>query len=146
MRVVRLPAGLALYRGLGGSMALPESFYTADENGCKGYTEWGFLSTTSNRAIAVEVLPAVAYGGVVPDAHLASSSIVSSVLCCAVKLGACHIRHLHATIIYAPSCAVLLPTAVMSLACILFLCFGIRRFARRPEQCGTNHLVYTWVC
>ena len=55
MRVVRLPAGLALYRGLGGEMALPASFDNADENGCRGYAEWGFLSTTSNRATAVEV-------------------------------------------------------------------------------------------
>ncbi len=54
-RAEKLPAGLELYRGLGGSMALPEKFYKGDENGCRGYTEWGFLSTTSNRAIAVEV-------------------------------------------------------------------------------------------
>jgi hypothetical protein len=54
-RAEKLPAGLELYRGLGGSMALPEKFYKRDENGCRGYTEWGFLSTTSNRATAVEV-------------------------------------------------------------------------------------------
>ena len=54
-RAERLPAGLELYRGLGGSMALPEAFYKGDANGCRGYTEWGFLSTTSNRATAVEV-------------------------------------------------------------------------------------------
>ena len=55
MRVVRLPAGMPLYRGLGGAVALPESFCQADGNGCRGYTEWGFLSTTSSRAVAVEV-------------------------------------------------------------------------------------------
>jgi hypothetical protein len=54
-RVEKLPAGLELYRGLGGSMALPETFYKGNENGCRGYTEWGFLSTTSSRATAVEV-------------------------------------------------------------------------------------------
>jgi hypothetical protein len=54
-RAERLPAGLKLYRGLGGTMALPESFYKGDVNGCHGYTEWGFLSTTSNRTTAVEV-------------------------------------------------------------------------------------------
>ena len=54
-RAEKLRAGLELYRGLGGSMALPEKFYKGDENGCRGYTEWGFLSTTSNRATAVEV-------------------------------------------------------------------------------------------
>ncbi len=55
MRWVRLPPGLVLYRGTGGLTALPESFYLADAKGSKGYTEWGFLSTTSNRAIAIEV-------------------------------------------------------------------------------------------
>ena len=55
MRAVRLPAGLPLYRGLGGTTALPESFYRADGNGCRGYTEWSFLSTTSSMAVAVEV-------------------------------------------------------------------------------------------
>jgi hypothetical protein len=54
-RVEKLPAGLELYRGLGGSMALPERFYRGDGNGCRGYTEWGLLSTTSDRATAVEV-------------------------------------------------------------------------------------------
>jgi hypothetical protein len=54
-RTEKLPAGLELYRGLGGSMELPEKFYKGDENGCRGYTEWGFLSTSSNRATAVEV-------------------------------------------------------------------------------------------
>jgi hypothetical protein len=54
-RAEKLPAGLELYRGLGGSMALPDEFYKGDGNGCRGYTEWGFLSTTSNRATAVEV-------------------------------------------------------------------------------------------
>jgi hypothetical protein len=54
-RAEKLPAGLELYRGLGGSMELPEQFYKGDENGCRGYTEWGFLSTSSNKATAVEV-------------------------------------------------------------------------------------------
>ena len=54
-RVTRIHDGLLLYRGLGGAVALPESFCQADGNGCRGYTEWGFLSTTSSRAVAVEV-------------------------------------------------------------------------------------------
>ena len=33
-RVMRLPVGLELYRGLGGTLELPESFFEADENGC----------------------------------------------------------------------------------------------------------------
>ena len=33
-RAMRLPAGLELYRGLGGYVDLPESFFKADDNGC----------------------------------------------------------------------------------------------------------------
>ena len=54
MRVVRIPPGLRLYRGLGGRLALPASFGAADGNGLYGYAEWGFLSTTSSRAVAVQ--------------------------------------------------------------------------------------------
>ena len=53
-RVMRLPPGLELFRGLGGLAELPDTFETPDEHGCVGYTEWGFLSTTSDRATAVE--------------------------------------------------------------------------------------------
>ncbi len=53
-RVMRLPPGLELFRGLGGLAELPDSFSTPDEHGCLGYTEYGFLSTTSNRETAVE--------------------------------------------------------------------------------------------
>lgn len=47
----RIPDGVALYRGL--SAKLPPHFYHANEQGCKGYAEWGFMSTTANREIAV---------------------------------------------------------------------------------------------
>jgi hypothetical protein len=53
-RVMRLPPGLELFRGLGGLAELPDSFYTPDEHGCRGYMEYGFLSTTSHRETAVE--------------------------------------------------------------------------------------------
>ena len=56
-RSTKLPTGLELFRGLGGLVALPDSFSSVDANGCRGYAEWGFLSTTSNRAVAVEVPP-----------------------------------------------------------------------------------------
>jgi hypothetical protein len=36
-RCMNIPAGMMLYRGLGGTLELPDSFTTADENGCKGY-------------------------------------------------------------------------------------------------------------
>ena len=55
MRVTWLPPGLVLYRGLGGLMSLPEAFYRAAADGCVGFAEWGFFSTTSNRAVAIQV-------------------------------------------------------------------------------------------
>jgi hypothetical protein len=58
---LKLPEGLALYRGLGGTMRLPESFHRADASGCRGFAEWGFMSTTSSRGVAL------AYSGV--DEH-----------------------------------------------------------------------------
>ena len=53
-RSMRLPPGLRLYRGLGGLAELPDTFDQADERGCRGYMEWGFLSTTSHWGAAVE--------------------------------------------------------------------------------------------
>jgi hypothetical protein len=50
---MHIPAGMLLYRGLGGTLELPDSFTIADENGCKGWTEFGFMSTTADRAVAV---------------------------------------------------------------------------------------------
>jgi hypothetical protein len=52
-RASRLPEGLLLYRGLGGTCSLPQSFFRSDANGCKGFTEWGFMSTTSDRRVAI---------------------------------------------------------------------------------------------
>jgi hypothetical protein len=58
-RATKLPSGLELFRGLDGLMELPDSFLRVDANGCRGYAEWGFLSATSDKAVAVEVsLPA----------------------------------------------------------------------------------------
>ena len=53
-RVMHLPPGLELYRGLGGLAELPDSFLRSDRHGCGGYTEWGLLSTTSSRATAID--------------------------------------------------------------------------------------------
>jgi hypothetical protein len=53
-RCMKIPAGMMLYRGLGGTLELPDSFTTADENGCKGYCEFGFMSTTADRKVAVQ--------------------------------------------------------------------------------------------
>ena len=54
-RVMKLPPGLELFRGLGGRMGLPDSFRGADAHGRRGYTEFGFLSTTSDKGVAVQV-------------------------------------------------------------------------------------------
>ena len=35
-------------------MDLPEIFWKGDSNGCKGFTEWGFLSTTGNKQVAIQ--------------------------------------------------------------------------------------------
>lgn len=45
--------GANSYRGLGGTLELPDSFTNADEYGCKGYCEFGFMSTTADRNVAV---------------------------------------------------------------------------------------------
>ena len=49
---MKLPEGLILYRGLGG-IRLPQCFYKADESGSRGFAEWGFMSTTASKAIAI---------------------------------------------------------------------------------------------
>jgi hypothetical protein len=53
-RVLPPPEGLTLYCGLGGLMELPETFWKKDGIGVRGYMEWGFRSTTSNKAIAIQ--------------------------------------------------------------------------------------------
>ncbi len=50
-RAMLLPAGLLLYRGLGGLLDLPPQFFAADERGCKGFVEWGFMSTTAKKQV-----------------------------------------------------------------------------------------------
>ena len=51
-RVTKLPDGLLLYRGLGG-IRLPDGFYKGGPAGFKCFVEWGFMSTTSNKDVAV---------------------------------------------------------------------------------------------
>ena len=51
--VMKLPDGLKLYRGLGGVIDLPKSFFKSHANGWRGFTEWGFMSTTSDKHVAV---------------------------------------------------------------------------------------------
>ena len=49
---MKLPEGLILYRGLGG-VRLPECFHKADESGSRGFAEWGFMSTTADKQVAI---------------------------------------------------------------------------------------------
>ena len=51
-RNTKIPTGLRLFRGL--SMSFPTSFYESDTHGCRGFAEWGFMSTTANRDIAIQ--------------------------------------------------------------------------------------------
>jgi hypothetical protein len=63
-RCMNIPVGTLLYRGLGGSMQLPDTFFVPSEfcspsRVCKtpnalGYTEFGFMSTTQERSVAVQ--------------------------------------------------------------------------------------------
>ena len=53
-RAIKVPDGQALYRGLGGTMRLPQQFTCADAQGRRGFTEWAFVSTTTEREIAFQ--------------------------------------------------------------------------------------------
>ncbi len=59
-RCMPIPEGTKLYRGLGGVVDLPEIFRHGDSHGCRGYTEWAFMSTTANKEVAVQYSGAVA--------------------------------------------------------------------------------------
>jgi hypothetical protein len=52
-RATKIRDGLLLYRGLGG-IRLPESFYKGGKAGFRCFVEWGFMSTTSHKSIAVQ--------------------------------------------------------------------------------------------
>ena len=53
-RSVHIPNGTLLYRGLGGTLDLPEQFVRSDALGRRGYAEWGFMSTTTSREVAMQ--------------------------------------------------------------------------------------------
>jgi len=53
-RVTEIPDNLILYRGLG-NLKLPDHFYKRTEKAeYKGFVEWGFMSTTSDKKVAIE--------------------------------------------------------------------------------------------
>jgi len=49
-----IPDGLRLYRGTGGLTFLPAHFTQPDEHNCRGMTEWGFLSCTKDKNVALQ--------------------------------------------------------------------------------------------
>jgi hypothetical protein len=53
-RVAPIREGTRLYRGLNRLMELPEAFFRPDNRGRRGFAEWGFLSTTQDKEIAVQ--------------------------------------------------------------------------------------------
>ena len=57
-RCMNIPAGTLLYRGLGGSMELPDTFFVPSKNcitpNALGYCEFAFMSTTQDRSVAVQ--------------------------------------------------------------------------------------------
>ena len=65
-RVMKLPEGIQLYRGMGGLMDLPPHFFHADEQGRKGFVEWAFMSTTSDLKVET-VFECVCWGEIGAD-------------------------------------------------------------------------------
>jgi len=52
-RCTKIPEGTLLYRGLGGLIDLPDKFHEADAQGRSGYLDWGMMSTSSDRDVAL---------------------------------------------------------------------------------------------
>jgi ankyrin repeat protein len=48
-----IPDGLKLYRGTGGLGYLPAHFSQPDEFNCRGMTEWGFMSCSADKEVAM---------------------------------------------------------------------------------------------
>ena len=52
-RVAAIREGTTFYRGLSRRMELPDAFFRPDAMGRRGFAEWGFLSTTSSKEVAL---------------------------------------------------------------------------------------------
>lgn len=79
-RFSSIPEGTLLYRGLGGKVDLPDIFFKTDEQGCSGYSEWGFLSTTSDQNVAM------CYSGVLDHHNKAMIMVIET---SSIDRGAC---------------------------------------------------------
>jgi ankyrin repeat protein len=53
-KVQHIPRGIRLYRGYGKDFEFPKCFLQPDTHGCQGITEFGFLSTTESKKIAIQ--------------------------------------------------------------------------------------------
>jgi hypothetical protein len=53
-RVGSFSPGTKLYRGMGGTLQLPDSFYSPDEFGTRSYVELGFMSCSADLQFAVQ--------------------------------------------------------------------------------------------
>jgi hypothetical protein len=53
-RVTEISQELVLYCGLGDVSDLPEQFHRPDEFGSRGWTEFGFRSTTADKSVAID--------------------------------------------------------------------------------------------
>ena len=60
-----IPDGLKLYRGTGGLVYLPKHFAQPDEFNCCGMTEWGFMSCSADKEVAIDYSGAAFFGLVV---------------------------------------------------------------------------------
>jgi hypothetical protein len=79
-RHVKISEGQLLYRGLGGTLELPDCFFKADAQGRSGFCEWSFMSTTGEKKVAVQ------YSGVAEKRPAATVMVMCS---SAVDRGAC---------------------------------------------------------
>ena len=52
-RIACIQEGTTFYRGLSRLMELPDEFHRPDAQGRRGFAEWGFLSTTSDKDVAL---------------------------------------------------------------------------------------------
>ncbi len=72
-RIARIPEGTTFYRGLSRRMELPDEFFRQDDKGRRGFAEWGFLSTTCDKNVALTY----AYSG---EGHNDATAPMPSVL------------------------------------------------------------------
>jgi hypothetical protein len=70
-KITKVPAGRRVFRGLGG-LVLDQNWLNKDQRGCRGGVELGFLSTTTNREIALEYSGVANRRGIIMDIDVGS--------------------------------------------------------------------------